>query len=232
MVPYETPPPLSPNAPNYHDDGSSVATGDISNKQLLQYDGAVNSGMLADGGSAAGDLAFALDNIYNHPNVGPFLARQLIQRLVTSNPSPAYVQRVAAVFDANRASGTQLQAVVRAILLDPQGEYRAQLAKLFTLARRDGDAAAALRDAEQALPTDALSRDTMGCVYARLGDHAAALPHFAEAVRLAEADKEVAPRQLLELRQLLASHYKQLLPQAAFSSNESAADTTAHNHTK
>ena len=123
MVPYETPPPLSPNAPNYHDDGSSVATGDISNKQLLQYDGAVNSGMLADGGSAAGDLAFALDNIYNHPNVGPFLARQLIQRLVTSNPSPAYVQRVAAVFDANRASGTQLQAVVRAILLDTEARY-------------------------------------------------------------------------------------------------------------
>ena len=42
-------------------------------------------------------------------------------------------------------------------MLDPQGEYRAQLAKLFTLVRRDGDAAATLRDAEQALPTDALS---------------------------------------------------------------------------
>ena len=77
-----------------------------------------------------------------------------------------------------------IQHVGRAVMLDPQGEYRAQLAKLFTLVRRDGDAAATLREAEQALPTDALSRDTMGCVYARLGDHGAALPHFAEAVRL------------------------------------------------
>ena len=78
----------------------------------------------------------------------------------------------------------------RAVELDPKGEYRAQLAKLFTLARRDGDAAATLQDAEQALPADALSRDTMGCVYARLGDHAAALVHFAEAVRLEPRNTE------------------------------------------
>jgi hypothetical protein len=77
-----------------------------------------------------------------------------------------------------------IQHLDRAVSLDPQGEYRAQLAKLFTLVRRDGDAAATLRDAEQAPPADALSRDTMGCVYARLGDHAAALTHFDEAVRL------------------------------------------------
>jgi tetratricopeptide (TPR) repeat protein len=74
--------------------------------------------------------------------------------------------------------------LIEAVTLDPQGEYRAQLAKLFCLVRRDGDAAATLRAAEQAPPADALSRDTMGCVYARLGDHGAALPHFAEAVRL------------------------------------------------
>lgn len=74
--------------------------------------------------------------------------------------------------------------VDRAVALDPRGEYRAQLARLLTLARRDGDAAATLRQAEQALPADALSRDTMGCVYARLGDHAAALVHFDAAVGL------------------------------------------------
>jgi Flp pilus assembly protein TadD len=83
-----------------------------------------------------------------------------------------------------------IQHVGRAVMLDPQGEYRAQLAKLFTLVRRDGDAAATLRDAEQALPADALSRDTMGCVYARLGDHAAALPHFTEAVELEPGNME------------------------------------------
>ncbi|MDQ4419321.1 sulfotransferase [Sphingobium sp. DEHP117] len=77
-----------------------------------------------------------------------------------------------------------IEHVRQAIALDPQGEYRAQLAKLYTLVRQDGEAAATLRDAEEAPPSDALSRDTIGCVYARLGDHEAALPHFAEAVRL------------------------------------------------
>ncbi len=78
--------------------------------------------------------------------------------------------------------------IVRAVALDAQGEYRAQLAKLYCLVRRDGDAADVLRDAEGALPSDALSLDTMGCVYARLGDHRAALPHFERAVTLAPDD--------------------------------------------
>jgi tetratricopeptide (TPR) repeat protein len=78
----------------------------------------------------------------------------------------------------------------RAVAIAPRGEYRAQLAKLFTLVRREGDAAETLRAAEQTPPADALSRDTMGCVYARLGDHAAALPHFEEAVRLAPKSTE------------------------------------------
>ena len=107
--------------PAYHDNGTGAD--DLHNKQLLIYPGAQNNGVLTDGGSPASDLAFALDNIYNHPNVGPFIARQLIQRLVTSNPSPAYVQRVAAVFDTNRASANQLREVARAILLDPEARY-------------------------------------------------------------------------------------------------------------
>jgi uncharacterized protein (DUF1800 family) len=63
----------------------------------------------------------ALDRLFVHPNVGPFIGRQLIQRLVTSNPSPAYVGRVAAVFD-NDGNGVRgdMKAVVRAILLDPE----------------------------------------------------------------------------------------------------------------
>lgn len=66
-------------------------------------------------------LRQALDIIFAHPNVPPFIAKQLIQRLVTSNPSPGYVSRIASVF-ANNGSGTRgdLRAVVRAILLDSE----------------------------------------------------------------------------------------------------------------
>jgi uncharacterized protein (DUF1800 family) len=65
------------------------------------------------------DIQDALDVIFNHPNVGPFIGRRLIQRLVTSNPSSAYIGRVAAVFN-NNGSGVRgdLGAVVKAILLD------------------------------------------------------------------------------------------------------------------
>jgi uncharacterized protein (DUF1800 family) len=68
-----------------------------------------------------GDLKVALDTLFHHPNVGPFIGRQLIQRLVTSNPSPAYVARVAAAFDDNgKGVRGDMSAVVRAILLDPE----------------------------------------------------------------------------------------------------------------
>jgi uncharacterized protein (DUF1800 family) len=77
----------------------------------------------------AGDLKIALDTLFNHPNVGPFIGRQLIQRLVTSNPSPAYVQRVASVFN-NNGKGVRgdMAAVVRAVLLDPEARDAAQAA--------------------------------------------------------------------------------------------------------
>ncbi len=79
-------------------------------------------GVVAPAGiSATEDLAIALDSIFNHSNVGPFIGKQLIQRLVTSNPSPAYVSRVTAAFNDN-GEGVRgdLQAVVRAILTDPE----------------------------------------------------------------------------------------------------------------
>lgn len=67
------------------------------------------------------DIQDALNVIFNHPNVGPFLARRLIQRLVTSNPSSAYIQRVATVFN-NNGTGVRgdLKAVVKAILIDQE----------------------------------------------------------------------------------------------------------------
>ncbi|MBS1786203.1 MAG: DUF1800 family protein [Acidobacteria bacterium] len=75
------------------------------------------------------DLKDALDNIFNHPNVGPFIARQLIQRLVTSNPSPAYVYRVAQKFN-NNGSGVRgdMKAVIQAILTD----YEARSTDMLT----------------------------------------------------------------------------------------------------
>lgn len=73
-------------------------------------------------------VTIALDTIFAHPNVPPFVSKQLIQRLVTSNPSAAYVGRVAAVF-ANNGSGVRgdLRAVVRAILLDTEARSDAVL---------------------------------------------------------------------------------------------------------
>ena len=70
---------------------------------------------------AANGLKMALDTLFNHPNVGPFFARQMIQRLVTSNPSAAYINRVASVFNDN-GSGTRgdLKSVWRAILTDTE----------------------------------------------------------------------------------------------------------------
>lgn len=66
-------------------------------------------------------ITAAIDNIFCHPNVGPFIAKQLIRFFVTSTPSPAYVARVAAKFDDNGASiRGDMQAVIRAILLDSE----------------------------------------------------------------------------------------------------------------
>ncbi|NJM32533.1 MAG: DUF1800 domain-containing protein [Limnobacter sp.] len=79
----------------------------------------LNGTVLPAGQSPQQDLDGALNNLFNHANVGPFIGKQLIQRLVTSNPSRAYVARVAAVFNNNGAGQRgDLKAVVKAILLD------------------------------------------------------------------------------------------------------------------
>jgi uncharacterized protein (DUF1800 family) len=90
--------------PEQHDDGAKTIVGGVK--------------VPAKQGGAA-DLRVTLDTLFNHPNTGPFFCRQLIQRLVTSNPSPGYVYRVSQVF-ARNAHGDRgdLGAVVRAILLD------------------------------------------------------------------------------------------------------------------
>lgn len=67
------------------------------------------------------DINDAIDHLFNHPNVGPFISRQLIQRFVKSNPSPAYISRVASAFN-NNGNGVRgdMKAVLKAILLDEE----------------------------------------------------------------------------------------------------------------
>jgi len=99
---------------------------DVSAKELP------NGITLAPSRTAEQDLTDALDAVFNHPNVGPFVSYRLIQRLVTSNPSPAYVGRVASVFDHD-AIGVRgnLKAVIEAILTDPEaGTNTAQAPEL------------------------------------------------------------------------------------------------------
>ncbi|SDR68026.1 DUF1800 family protein [Opitutus sp. GAS368] len=90
--------------PEQHDDGEKVIVGGVK--------------LHAKQGPAA-DLRQMLDTLFNHPNTAPFICRQLIQRLVTSNPSPGYIYRVSQVFAKNgHGERGDLGAVIRAILLD------------------------------------------------------------------------------------------------------------------
>ena len=115
--------PMIPRGGTNHDFNSKTLLNGLTTTACSSASGAANVAC------AQADLQVALDNIFNHPNVGPFLSRQLIQHLVTSNPSPAYVERVAKVFN-NDCSGLypqgctnvrgNLKLVVQNILLDPE----------------------------------------------------------------------------------------------------------------
>ena len=90
----------------YHDHGAKTLFGNVN---------------LPAGQDVTTDRKAALDAIFNHPNVPPFIATHLISQLVTSNPSPAYVKRISAVFENNGKNVRgDLKAVVTAILLDPE----------------------------------------------------------------------------------------------------------------
>jgi uncharacterized protein (DUF1800 family) len=117
---------------DYHDFGSKVLFG---------------TQKIAANNSPEQDIDAALDIIFAHPNVAPFISKQLIQRLVTSNPSPAYVERVAHVFNNNKKGVKgDLRAVITAILMDKEaradyhaldnfGKYREPVLKLAQLLR-------------------------------------------------------------------------------------------------
>jgi uncharacterized protein (DUF1800 family) len=96
------------------------------------------------GAAAMADVDMAIDSLFNHPNVGPFIGKLLIQRLTTSNPSPAYVSRVAGKFNNNgRGVRGDMRAVLRQILLDPEvrlynktlGKKREPYLAIFNLAK-------------------------------------------------------------------------------------------------
>ncbi|PKH09370.1 DUF1800 family protein [Moritella sp. Urea-trap-13] len=89
---------------------------DYNEKEL--FGESIKAGMKADK-----ELSASLDLLFNHPNVGPFISRQLIQRLVSSNPSPEYIKRIASIFNDN-GEGVRgdLGAVVQAILLDDDAQ--------------------------------------------------------------------------------------------------------------
>jgi hypothetical protein len=106
--------PMIPRASD-HDAGAKI---------LLEH--AVIPAAVATTASCESELAAALDVIFHHPNTGPFVCRQLIQRMVTANPSPGYVYRTARVF-ANNGAGVRgdMAAVLKAILLDPEARNAA-----------------------------------------------------------------------------------------------------------
>ena len=115
--------PMVPRGGQNHDAGAKVLLNGFSIPACTSTNSTQNIAC------AQSDMTAVMTHLANHPNVGPFLSKQLIQHLVTSNPSPAYVQRVAEVFN-NDCNGLypqgctnvrgNLKLVVRAILLDPE----------------------------------------------------------------------------------------------------------------
>jgi uncharacterized protein (DUF1800 family) len=113
--------------------GANTDTPDFQRRPMVMYASRHETGAksflgktIPAGTDGVTSLRIALDTIFGHPNVAPFVGRQLIQRLVTSNPSSAYVGRVAAVFN-NDGTGVKgnLTAVIRAILLDDEARNAA-----------------------------------------------------------------------------------------------------------
>lgn len=91
----------------------------------------LNGKVLPAGQSGEKDVADALDNLYHHPNIAPFIARRLIQRLVGSNPSKGYIRRVARRFNNDgRGNRGNMKAVIKAVLLDREALRSIRYVKL------------------------------------------------------------------------------------------------------
>ncbi len=135
-----------------HDDGSGILASFYGNGGAKVFLGQSLPAFADDPGrTGMDDINDTIDILFNHPNCPPFTSQFLIQHLVTSNPSPAYVQRIAEVF-ADDGTGVRgnLAAVVKAILLDPEarslprrsepdhGRLKAPMLRLTSLARATG----------------------------------------------------------------------------------------------
>lgn len=104
--------------PDHHDSGQ---------KNLL------NNTIIPAGQNPEKDIDDAIEMLFNHPNVGPFISRRLIQHFVTSNPSPLYIKRVARTFNNNgKGERGDLKAVIYAILTDPEARDCEQIDKPHT----------------------------------------------------------------------------------------------------
>lgn len=122
-----------PNTANYADplvlykDSKGVDTHhDKSLKPLLRLNVNSNPILLNANQDGSIDLKEALDNVFNHPNIAPFISKQIIQHLVTSNPSPEFIYRVSQAFKSGLSHGFgtghrgDMQAIIAAILLDDE----------------------------------------------------------------------------------------------------------------
>ncbi|GBQ80787.1 sulfotransferase [Gluconacetobacter johannae DSM 13595] len=125
----------------------------------------------------------------------PLQARQIAAAVAAREPRSAEAHFLMGIGDVtlgNVGGGTVL--LQAATELGRSAEYFAQFARCLLLLRRDGEAAVALREAEACLAAgekaDALTRDTLGCAYARLTEHEASIPHFEAAVRAAPDDMQ------------------------------------------
>ncbi|MBB5032000.1 DUF1800 domain-containing protein [Prosthecobacter vanneervenii] len=105
----------------YHDCGAKTLLNGLNLAASTPSSGSTGTAGMAD-------INAAITNLFNHPNVGPFIGRLLIQRLVTSNPSAAYIGRVAAKFNDN-GSGVRgdMKAFIKAILMDPEARDPAMM---------------------------------------------------------------------------------------------------------
>jgi uncharacterized protein (DUF1800 family) len=112
------------NYPEYHEFPQKNTSDALEIAKSVLITDATNRALIPDNTNGEDSLKIALDTLFNHPNVGPFIGRQLIQRLVTDNPSPAYIGRVAAAFNDNgcgcSTSRGDMKAVIKAILLDSE----------------------------------------------------------------------------------------------------------------